>query len=129
VAASRHDFPAFAERESELRRSPAYAPHVALANVIVSGEQQEDVATTAAGTARWLRGLISARALEGLEVVGPAPAPLQRIKGRWRWHLLLRSSDPSLLGRVLRYISARNPVARANQRVRIVIDRDPVSLL
>jgi primosomal protein N' (replication factor Y) len=129
VAASHHDFPAFAERECELRRSPAYPPHVGLANVIASGEEQEDVVTAAGGTADWLRGLISVRALEGLEVVGPAPAPLQRIKNRWRWHLVLRAGDSQLLGKVLRYTAARNPAARANRRVRIVIDRDPVSLL
>ena len=72
---------------------------------------------------------MEARAPGTVEVVGPAPAPLERIKGRWRWHLLLRSPDRRWLGRILRYAAARNPAAKAPRSVRVVIDRDPVSLL
>jgi primosomal protein N' (replication factor Y) len=61
-----------------------------------------------------------------VDVVGPAPAPLARIKGRWRWHLLLRSADRRLLGRVMRFAGRRAP---SPPTVRVVFDRDPVSLL
>ncbi len=128
VAAAAHDFPSFAAQEVALRSSPAYPPHVALANVVVSGEDEGAVSTGAVSLAGWLRELIAQRGEGSVEVVGPAPAPLQRIKGRWRWHLLVRAADQRWLGRVLRYAVGRGPLARGGS-VRVVYDRDPVALL
>jgi primosomal protein N' (replication factor Y) len=124
-AAAAHDYEGFAGRELEVRSSPAYPPHVALANVVVSGERETRVGAAAAEVAEWLRGL-AARQQAPVEVIGPAPAPLARIKQRWRWHLLLRSADRRWLGRLVRYGARRAPVASG---VRLVFDRDPVSLL
>ena len=129
TAAAAHDFPGFAEQEMGLRRSPAYPPHVGLANIIVSGTGEAAVADAASGVVTWLRELITARAEGLVEVVGPAPAPIQRIKGRWRWHLLLRSPDRRWLGRILRYAAVRGPYAGGGKEIRVVFDRDPVGLL
>jgi primosomal protein N' (replication factor Y) len=126
-AAAAHDYEGFAEQETETRRSPPYPPHVALANVVLSGPDHAEVSRAAAALGVWLAGLIQAREL-GIEVVGPAPAPLARLQGRWRWHLLLRSPQPARLGQLLRYAARRAPVARGGG-VRVVFDRDPVSLL
>lgn len=126
--AAAHDYEGFAERELQVRSHPPYPPFVALVNVLVTGARETDVADAAVRLAEWLRRLGAARAKESLEVVGPAPAPLARLKGRWRWHLLLRADDRRNLGRVLRYTSRR--VARlVGRRVRVTFDRDPVSLL
>ena len=126
TAAARHDFEGFAERELETRRAPPYPPTVSLVNGIVSGARETDVATAAEELGTWLRGLVASRASGLVDVVGPAPAPLARIKGRWRWHLLLRSADRRLLGRVMRFAARRAPHPAD---VRVVFDRDPVSLL
>jgi primosomal protein N' (replication factor Y) len=126
TAASEHDFEAFAERELAMRLSPRYPPHVALINAIVSGPDERGVADAAVALGEWVRGLVGTRAEGRMDVVGPAPAPLARIKTRWRWHLLLRSEDRRLLGRVMRYAVRRAPHSGA---VRVVFDRDPVSLL
>jgi len=75
---------------------------------------------------RLKRGLIGRRLAGGVDVVGPAPAPLARIKQRWRWHLVLRSPDRVALGRVTRYALRRAPHPVG---VRVTFDRDPVSLL
>ncbi len=128
IAAAAHDYEGFAARELAARRSPPYPPTVGLVNVIVSGEQEATVAEGAVQLADWLRRLIDRRVGDVLEVVGPAPAPLARIQRRWRWHLLLRSADRALLGRVTRYASRRGPHGRSHT-VRVVFDRDPLSLL
>ena len=47
---------------------------------------------------------------------------------RWRWHFLLKSSQPKLMTRVARYIAERCPVP-SDSELRLVVDRDPVSLL
>ncbi len=128
TAAAAHDYELFAARELEGRRSPPYPPHAALANVVVSGLDERQVAGAAGTVADWLRGLVSARGAPA-EVVGPAPAPLARIKQRWRWHLVLRSADRRWLGRLVRYGARRAPYAARGGAVRVVFDRDPVSLL
>ncbi|GBD31267.1 Primosomal protein N' [bacterium HR33] len=129
-AVAAHDFEAFAQRELEVRRTPPYPPHVALANVVVSGLDERRVGEAAVELAGWFRRLIAVRAPGQGEVVGPAPAPLARIKQRWRWHLLLRSADREWLGRVVGYAARRAPYAsRRGGPVRVIFDRDPVSLL
>ncbi len=128
TAAARHDFEAFAERELAIRQSPPYPPHVGLVNVIVSGVQEQGVARAAVEVAQWLRGLIGVRAEGRVEVVGPAPAPLARIKGRWRWHLVLRAEDRAWLGRIAHFAARRAPHTSRGP-IRVVFDRDPLSLL
>jgi primosomal protein N' (replication factor Y) len=129
LAAAAHDYEKFAGEEIELRKAPAYPPNVGLVNIILSGESAPGVSDAAVALAGWLRALVAARAAEKVEVVGPAPAPLERIKGRWRWHLLLRSTDPAWLGRIVRYTAAQWPQRVKGADVRVVFDRDPVSLL
>jgi primosomal protein N' (replication factor Y) len=122
-----HDYEGFAARELTERSDPPYPPHAALINVLVTGEREMEVSQAAADVADWMRGLFEARSLDA-HVLGPAPAPLARIKARWRWHVLLRTLDRRLLGRVLQYAARKAPhVGRG--RVRVVFDRDPVSLL
>jgi primosomal protein N' (replication factor Y) len=127
TAAARHDFEGFAASELAARRDPAYPPTVGLVNVLVTGARETAVADAAVALAEWLRGAVVARA-PGVEVVGPAPAPLARIRGRWRWHVLLRARDRALLGRLTRYTARRAPLP-SRGGLRLAVDRDPVSLL
>jgi primosomal protein N' (replication factor Y) len=71
--------------------------------------------------ASWLRR--ASERLDGvLTVLGPAPCPIMRLKGNWRWHVLAKSDEPRVLGRVVRAWRARAHRA-------VTVDRDPVSLL
>ncbi len=125
-AALDHDFPTFASRELQERKTPAYPPHTRLVNVLISSPTAEDAAREAERSASWLRAELS-RSNKGVEVVGPAPAPIEKLHGRWRWHFLLRSSSPAALGGILRaYLGSHRPRGRD---VRVVMDRDPVALL
>jgi primosomal protein N' (replication factor Y) len=127
-AAAAHDYRAFAAVELETRRSPPYPPHVGLVNVTISGPAEAAVSRAAGDAAEWLTGLIAVRASGAVSLVGPAPAPLARVKRRWRWHVLLKASERRWLGRVARYAAARLPVRR-RPSVSVTFDRDPVSLL
>jgi primosomal protein N' (replication factor Y) len=101
---------------------------VGLVNVVVSGLAERAVADAAVEVADWMRGLIAARTEGEAELIGPAPAPLARIKRRWRWHMLLRAEDRSWLGRLARYAADQAPHTGRGP-VRVVFDRDPLSLL
>ena len=132
-AAVAHDFDGFAERELEERRQPRYSPHVRLINAVLSGPDQTQVASTAQEAAAWTRALVrKARAARGpdapeVELVGPAPAPIERLHGRWRWHFLLRSDDAGALGGVGRLLAERFKLPAGD--IRLALDRDPVALL
>ena len=124
VWASQHDARGFLDEEGRLRESPPYPPHLALVNLVISGEAEAEVSSKAMALADWCTGLAEKHALE-ITVLGPAPCPIARIKSRWRWHVLLKGSSEGL-GHLVRAAAAR---LGQDRRVRIVLDRDPVSLL
>ncbi len=125
--AAEHDYVGFATRELEDRREPGYPPYKRLANLVVSGLREERVASEAESLAEWTRALIAERGIEGVDVVGPAPCAIDRLRDRWRWHFLLKSDLPGPLGSVLRFLAAAR--GRADAGLRLEIDRDPESLL
>ncbi|MGH7551761.1 MAG: hypothetical protein ACREMQ_01880, partial [Longimicrobiales bacterium] len=61
-------------------------------------------------------------------LTGPAPCPIDRIRARWRWHFLLRSEQPAALGSICRILHTRYRVPKKAD-LRMIIDRDPVTLL
>ena len=124
-AALAHDYVAFANRELNERKHPAYPPMVRLVNVIVSSPIPEDAAGNAQAAARWVR----AHVVSGVSVdlIGPAPSPIERLHGRWRWHFLLRSGSVRALGATARLLQSEFRMRGAD--VRIAIDRDPNALL
>jgi primosomal protein N' (replication factor Y) len=128
-AAVTHDFDAFATRELAERERPAYPPWVRLANVVLSSPAQNLAVTAAETGAAWLRRRLAGRPGGGAEVelVGPAPAPIERLHGRWRWHFLLRSRSPRALGEAARALAEELKLPAGD--VRMALDRDPVALL
>jgi primosomal protein N' (replication factor Y) len=129
-SATHHDFTGFADRELETRREPAYPPFSRLVNVVVSGMDERSTQEAAVAAADWVSGLLAARSLRNVALVGPAPCPIDRIRGRWRWHFILRSPSAKTLGKVARYFFEKYSVGGGGKaELRIAIDRDPVQLL
>jgi primosomal protein N' (replication factor Y) len=127
VSALAHDYHAFAERELQERSVPAYPPHVRLVNVVVSGTDDNAVQQQVQQTAAWLQSVLDRAAR--IEMIGPAPCPIDRIRGRWRWHFLLRSPSAASLAAACRRLFLDHPIKPGRAELRIAIDRDPVSLL
>jgi primosomal protein N' (replication factor Y) (superfamily II helicase) len=129
-AAVAHDYEAFAERELSERERPPYPPWVRIANVIASSPSQDLAAGAAERAVAWLRTWLAGRApsgAAGVEIVGPAPSPIEKLHGRWRWHFLLRSRSPAALGAVARALADGFKLPAGD--VRLALDRDPVALL
>jgi primosomal protein N' (replication factor Y) len=122
-----HDYHAFVREELVGRERPIYPPYLRIANVVFSGLTEAATAELALTGATWLERLV--RRFEGdMHVVGPAPCAVDRIKRRWRWHLLLKATNAGDLTKVVRYFAQRFPVPKTAD-LRVTIDRDPVSLL
>ena len=128
-AALAHDHGLFAARESKERENPAYPPHVRLVNVVVSSPGEEAAARGAEAGARWVERWLRRRGGDrnAVELVGPAPSPIERLHGRWRWHFFLRSPSVAALGALARALASGFTPKGGD--VRVVIDRDPVALL
>ncbi|MCA1663895.1 MAG: primosomal protein N', partial [Myxococcales bacterium] len=121
-----HDYARFADAELRARVEPRYPPNTRMACVRVDGADPlmvRDTAMRAADAARQLGD--KAPAEVAAAVLGPAEAPLSRLKGRTRWQLFLQSSQP----RPLRALARAATEVAAPRGVRLSIDIDPISML
>jgi primosomal protein N' (replication factor Y) len=123
VRAASHDVLGFLSDELAARQAPPYPPYLSLVNLVVSGPEEAAVSRRSAALADWCHALAERHQLD-LGVLGPAPAPIARLKERWRWHVLLKGPS-EVIGHVVRALAPR----LGGDQVRIALDRDPVSLL
>src|SRR5438128_628351 len=93
-AAAVHSVAQFVAAELPLRAppNPAYPPHVGLARFVASHEDAGRVQRAAERVAAWLVRANTERLSGALSVLGPAPCPIERLRGRWRWHLLVKAA-------------------------------------
>ena len=122
--AAQQDYVSFYEKEAQFRRLLRYPPFTALANVVVRDRKIENVI-------RWSRSL--SRCWEpfekqGVKVLGPAAAPLARLRRDYRFQFVLKSPHRAALGKALAaavdFCSAKEIPAPA-----VIVDVDPASLL
>lgn len=96
-AASRHDYYRFYQQEIEFRREHGYPPFGRLIKLVYHHSNDGRCQQEARRMADLLRGNIDRLGLPGTEVIGPAPAYLHRIRGRYRWQIIVRGGQPSEL--------------------------------
>jgi primosomal protein N' (replication factor Y) len=110
----------FAREEMRFRRTFHYPPYSRLILLLV----QHPKADRAESLIRELARSLAAHPLaRGVRVSGPAPAPLERLRGKWRWQLLVRASSGSRLRRLVREVVGEPPMPE------LTIDVDPYHLL
>jgi primosomal protein N' (replication factor Y) len=124
ACAARHDYHAFVEQEMKLRRYMHYPPFAVLANLVLQSPRLEQAADWAGRLGAWFRNT----PLPGVRVLGPASAPLSKVKRIYRFHLLLKAENRSTLHRALR---AALVFAEGEQiPVRgLVVDVDAINLM
>jgi primosomal protein N' (replication factor Y) len=122
------DYKSFFAAESEFRRALDYPPFGRLVNLRLDGPKLSEVETRAKFLAGELRKLQECNPKFGaqVEVLGPAAAPIEKLRNRYRWQLLLRSKHSSLL---LKFARHARELAPSTRNVRLHIDVDPNSML
>jgi primosomal protein N' (replication factor Y) len=120
--ACRQDYRAFFEREIAFRRGMRYPPMVAVINTIVRGRTFEEAMQTATEIVRRIE---PATATAGLTVLGPAPAPLVRLRGEHRVQFLVKGTRRIDMRRALEAALAAMPQVRR----RVTVDVDPLTVL
>jgi primosomal protein N' (replication factor Y) len=120
--ACRQDYPAFYERELHFRRAMRYPPFVSMINVVVRARTFSGAMDDAADVVQRLR---EAEGESVFRVLGPAPAPLGKLRGEYRAQLLIKGTNRKRMREALMSVLASRPdVAR-----RTVVDVDPLSVL
>ncbi len=117
----RHDYEGFAKAELAARRAAQYAPFSRMIALRVDGPEAKAVCAAAGDAAARARDAGGA----GVRVLGPAEAPIKRLRGRARWQVWLASADSAALRRAARAGAA----AALPKSVRLAVDVDPQSVL
>lgn len=125
---ARHDYKGFFSAEIEYRRALNYPPFSRLVSLLLDGPRGEEVESRAQNLAAFLREkrAKNSKFRDQVEVLGPAPAPLQKLRNRYRWHLLLKGKKISSLLELASQAREAFPPARV---VRLHVDVDPYSML
>jgi len=124
VRAGSHDFEGFAQGEIGLRDELGYPPHGRLIRAVFEDRDEARTLDAARICAEHLR---AACPPPEMIVLGPAPAPISQLRGRYRQHLLLKTPERGRAFNVAR--SVLIGFAEENARPRLSIDIDPVSML
>jgi len=113
------DYRQFYDTEIKYRRSMRYPPQVAMVNIIVRGRTFEDAMKAARELAN------EARNETGFAMLGPAPAPLTKLRGEHRAQFFLKGKNRKIMREALQLAMSRKP----SLSKRVSIDVDPLSML
>jgi primosomal protein N' (replication factor Y) (superfamily II helicase) len=125
-AAKDQDYARFMRRELELRRDLMYPPFARLAMVRVEGAEPQLVRRMAEAVAK---SLAKESTPEGLRVLGPAPAPIERIKQRYRWQVMIKSRELKPMRAAISAMRAEVSPSAERDDIFLAIDIDPVRML
>ncbi len=122
--AARHDFAGFYEKELQFRAWMRYPPYSAIANVLIRSENLDEALTWSGELGRWFEKTRH----DGIRVLGPAAAPITRLKRDYRYHFILKSPSREKMNALLRAMLAE-AAARKIPRAQVIVDVDAVWLM
>jgi primosomal protein N' (replication factor Y) (superfamily II helicase) len=122
--AAAHDYRGFYEKEARFRSWMHYPPFNAVSNVLVRSSKLDEALTWSGILGKWFE----ATRLEGVRVMGPAAAPIVRLKTEYRYHFLLKSASRERMNSVLRAM-IEHAVEKKIPRTNLVVDVDALSLV
>jgi primosomal protein N' (replication factor Y) len=125
TCAASHDYDGFAKKELEYRKQLYYPPYGRLARIVLRGKESKDVKEKAIDISNKLREAIKSSKDE-VDILGPAPTPITRIKDKYRWHIIVKSNNLEKLRMALKSIENEG---KKSKKVQTIIDVDPYMLL
>ena len=123
-AASKHDYAAFADRELPIRREFRYPPYSTVVRFVFRGPSVDLVAETARSISERLR-MLTQDVVSPPRILGPAPAPIEKLRGKFRIHLLIQAENYGELQPMLHELRKTRPPKDTEW----IIDVDPISML
>lgn len=125
--AKHHQYLEFFEQEMQLRKHPAFPPYVRLVLLRMQGKVEKKVQQSAIGVARFCRQCVKTNDIN-MEVLGPAPSPLDKVRDNYRWQILLKAiSTHDLRALCTTVTNAQKDLLAA--QCTITIDVDPENMM
>jgi len=121
-----HNFQGFFEKEISMRREHGFPPFSRLVVFLVEGEKEEKVRETAVELGRKGQEMVPGISVE---ILGPAPAPLDRLRGKYRWQLLISGRSGKSLHAFCSKLWLEFQGRRKRDGITVFIDVDPESML
>ncbi len=122
--AAQHDFVGFYEKELRFRSWMHYPPYSALANVLIRSDKLDEALRWSGILGKWFEKTRH----EGIRVLGPAAAPIMRLKRDYRYHFVLKSASREKLNATLRAMLAYAAQQKI-PRTQAIVDVDAVWLM
>jgi primosomal protein N' (replication factor Y) len=122
--AAQHDFAGFYDKELQFRAWMHYPPYSAVANVLIRSVKLDEALKWSGELGRWFEKTRH----EGIRVLGPAAAPITRLKRDYRYHFILKSPSREKMNTLLRAMLAEAG-ARKIPRTQVIVDVDAVWLM
>ncbi len=127
VYARQHEYLKMFEHEMRLRKHPVFPPYVRLIILRLAGRVEAELMTAAGNIARFCRKSVEMGKYK-IEVLGPAPAPLDKIKDKYRWQVLLKGSDTDELHALCTVLRSQQK-ALMKSDCELIIDVDPENMM
>jgi len=128
LAAQDHDYRSFYRQEIANRETYSYPPFTHFATILLRGRSEEQTIKSAEAFASILQSFKEANFPE-LEIMGPVPAPLAKIKQYYRWQIILKSADPESIRSLINQGMTKLPSQIAGGEILVAIDMDPMTML
>lgn len=120
--ASRGEYENFAREELKFRENLGYPPFGFLLRILIRGEENQAVLKRSEEVAETIRKI----ATPEIEILGPAPAPIMRIKNKFRFQLLAKSPNPIALQQLQRTC---RKFLQSDENIQCAVDVDPLAML
>ena len=122
--AAQHDFAGFYDKELRFRSWMHYPPYSSIANVLVRSGKSDEVLRWSGILGQWFEKVRH----EGVRVLGPAAAPILRLKEDYRYHFVLKSASREKLNALLRAMLA-HAIQQKIPRTQVIVDVDAVWMM
>jgi primosomal protein N' (replication factor Y) len=131
ATAKEHDYDSFFQKEKELREQLGYPPFSYLACLRFKGNDKKMTSEMVQSMGQEIRGVLRKWPKRGkeIQVLGPAEAPLAKLKGKYRWQILIKSKRAELLHYFLREVEGLSSKILGGSGVSLIIDVDPYQML
>ncbi len=124
-AAVRHDYAAFASQELPLREALGYPPFGALLRIVIRGPQQRSLHDAAVEFSKRLRDSATGDG-PAVRILGPAPAPITKLRGDYRYQIQLQAADGARLREIVQHAAAQ---FKPPKEIQWIADVDPLDMM
>ena len=127
-AVQEHDYIDFYEKEVGARDPLQYPPFSQMARLLLRGKNENEVIDAAHNISNHLE-ILQTDKFPDVKILGPAPAPLSKIDGKFRWHFMFRCKDVDLISELLQSLINDLPSEIKSKAIECIIDIDPTNTL